>query len=1185
MGAVGQQLGLRLFLEGIEVPVIAAQVQINLNAPATAAVQVVPTDEILNLKARTMLHVFFWDSNLDLELASNTVAQENSNGSTTAVDQGTDPLKGYKLLFCGEVVGLSMMRTPMGRQAVLQCADFSTYWDTTYQFMLSFGSSNSGGNFLGSSAAVWSGAEGALFNDIIDGHRDVMNSYLKRRPQSPGLSDVKGLMGGIISLLEAMGGVPKHQHGVNDFFTIAELKNHLMQQIVAEQDDDTAQRLFDDKTFMDWLTQGLSSMGQLVTFRDMLKLLFQYVYYECVPNPCAKYVQGQQSKILSVKEGTLVFPEAMRNRLVELFQTSILRGQERFDFEGKPSTVATANELNSVNPNSGGSQRLIGGDMRDELTKMAKTKGLFPQVKAKIELAASAADTVARRSRDEVDKIRADWTAVANNIEAALAAGGVPKSQRFKKVEKSKPKVDRLQSQIFRPDCFFAAPPRCNVFFPETYTSFNFSKNFLQEVTRLRLTTSMAFVGTGPYNFFANSFFAPATKDIKDLAKKQGNSSVRALLPWEKFSGILPKFETCAEINYRSGRTEKKLGLSKKNIKGQSTNFAQRAANFNYLKYRFASRGCDISMKFNPYVVCGFPGAVITKPFQPTQSELLEAVSALNKQKGVKKITADDASDHIRDLARYMSAPTHFLGMVAGVAHSVSQDGGNTSVTLTHARSHRITDDDFMKIYIAEKTVEARTKLVSTELDADDLIAKGEWKKIQLLIDSTNPATVSEQQIPDNPEQDAQQNPDTNVDLGDRPNGLPSLADNDQLAPFTLLNPQLPSIGDPESVTFTSTEGNFSFKGATTKSFLKNSRTPILEPAPYGKIKPGTKGPHGGKVAQIQCYTDQIIKVTGDEINARLKAQSNFKITRRVNAQGQSVADVERVKTKPKIDKDKTFYLWRKIAIWEEVVAKDVAEKSIPVEEALRPPWFTPLYSNWFIGEKIYDPFFGCNSVVDTTVFTLPNGAVGTFGTSRPKQQQLIEELRSADGDNNKMMQVLDKAKATDIADVPDIESSLDALAYVYGEVRRLGFDVHRFVQDYTHRPIATLEDMFGSDDLQYSLGTPDDPFDSRKTAKATVTAKENLSGRDRSPFASTSQKLTLVSGRPGFHSTAIAPYGSLLGLVDNPDAELPRLSSKGKKFPLAKDLDPRPERRAAVQEYADSLQAGTGSLGIGLLG
>ena len=107
-GATGQRLSLRLFLEGIEVPVIAATVQVNLNSPATAAIQIVPLDDILSFKARTMVHLFFYDYTKDLPEPPPGSGPENRTDAPI-------PLSNYCLLFSGEVIGLAMQKTSMGR--------------------------------------------------------------------------------------------------------------------------------------------------------------------------------------------------------------------------------------------------------------------------------------------------------------------------------------------------------------------------------------------------------------------------------------------------------------------------------------------------------------------------------------------------------------------------------------------------------------------------------------------------------------------------------------------------------------------------------------------------------------------------------------------------------------------------------------------------------------------------------------------------------------------------------------------------------------------------------------------------------------------------------------------------------------------------------------------------------------
>ncbi len=304
--AIGQKLKLRLFLEGIEVPVIGAAIQSSINAPAAASIQVIPTDRILELKPRTMVHLFYWNFNDDLPDAAPVAAR----------DPGAI-LRGYRLCFMGEMVGLSFLKTPLGRQAVLQCADFSTYWDTTYQTFISY---SPNGNFLADTSSVWAGGN-SMFDNISASHSGVLNEYLNRSPATEGLKDVKGLMGGIISLLEAMGGVPNHVSGVNDFFTIAELKNHLLQQLTAEQNDNTAQRLFDSKSFSEWLNRGVTSMGELVSFRDMLKLLFQWIYYEVIPITSPMFIPAvpqTTTEVVSTRKaraGSLALTESQRSAI------------------------------------------------------------------------------------------------------------------------------------------------------------------------------------------------------------------------------------------------------------------------------------------------------------------------------------------------------------------------------------------------------------------------------------------------------------------------------------------------------------------------------------------------------------------------------------------------------------------------------------------------------------------------------------------------------------------------------------------------------------------------------------------------------------------------------------------------------------------------------------------------------
>jgi hypothetical protein len=1110
-GAVGQQLHLRLFLEGIEVPVISSTIQVNLNSPATAAIQIVPLDSIIDFKARTMVHLFFYDYTNDLPDTESS-GSEPQNRTDAPI-----PLSNYSLLFSGEVIGLVMQKTPLGRAATLQCADFSTYWDTAYQMMITYGPN---GNFLTEESAVWAGGN-AIFNDIIDGHSSVMDSYLNSKPQTEGLKNVKGLMGGIISMLEAMGGVPSHTHGINDFFTIAELKNHLLQQITAEQNDDTAQRLFSEQEFMAWLERGVTSLGELVTFRDMIKLLFNWIYYEVVPVPSPRYVPGAQQTTSTKKiktTSTFSYPKTIDDELTDMARQAHLQSQGDTGLD----SATLANEFIAV------------------LQRILLTPDMNPDVKRNIDKAISFASNIASVPLGKVDpKTPSNWKSVADALNNARIAGKKQtKTTTAQKTVSNPPELDRLQTQVFRPDCFFAAPPKCNVIFPEQYSQFNYSRNFLQEVTRLRLQTGM-FAIPSSEKLLADYCYAPSMKEIQELAKKQGASGIRVLLPWEKYSGILPKFELVSEVRYIANKREKQI---KKNVVGQAINYSQRAANFNYLKYRFGARSMDVSVKFNPFIVAGFPGLLITQPFILDPSQISDA---LDKQ-GVQDIQPADMQDIIGNigvLASSFNAPTQYLGMIATLTHQVGQEGGTTNVTMTHARSHRITEDDFLQLYAAQYQTGTQLEEVNTVLDSATLISRGDYQNLKFLVDvTTQQAPEEARQIAQDIQQEqrnlkpfGEQKPLDPYELAPRPSATFRPGNLSSIAPIL----QAPSIDLNSTVVASSTlvepSGDIPLRAKVIEA-QRPSGTKILSPATAGKLRVGGKGPKGGVITQIQVASDQIVAVNIQELEFAEQGKTGRK---------QSVKSA----LKPR-KAAKTIYVWQKAIIYEDLKSNKVL-RPIPVEESLRPPWFSPLYSNLFIGDNIYQPFFGTGSLVDEAIFQTPFGT-GATGANRQKQQKLMSQVQAADGDLKQIQKILSSASPEQLSDIPSIEQSADVLAYLYGEVRRQNLDVHRFISDYTHRPIATMEDVLGSADLVYEQN---------------------------------GDKLKKTAGVPGFHSTAVGPFSDLVGLLDNPDLELPRLKVKGKKFTISKTLDPRPGRRAAVKTYSDQLSGGIGSLGIGLQG
>ncbi len=998
---IAQRLHLRCFLEGIEIPVMSAVVQMAINSPATAIINLIPTDKIRLIKKRTMVHLFFYDY-------------------TNEEISDFEDMSRYRVLFIGEIIGKSYTKTPNGRSATLQCVDLSSNWDLCYQYMITWGAS---GNFLTEESAIWAGGN-SIFNDIVDGHAQVLSQYLERTPKTPGLQNIKGLLGGIISLLEALGGIPNHHVGVNDYFTIAELKNKTLQQIAAEEDDNTAQQLFQSKEFFQFLEHGVTSLGELCTVRDMLRMLFNYIFYEVVPNTCAYYIPGDGQK------SSNDIPESERiNKQINNAISILKLSQPGESFYNDSRTVLK------------------------DLTVLQKNVQVSSKQKQNISKAIVSLSLILDTSTNAkvVSTYRKQIKNAIKSLEAAID----------KKIAK-KPKdvkADRLNTFIFRPECYFVAPPRCSVIFPEHQTSIMYDVNDLREITRLRLQSGMQF-GIDSDKLLADFAFAPSSKEIAALAKKQGSAGVRALLPWEQYSGIIPKFEYINEINYIANKKQKEL---QKNVTGDAVSYKQKAANFNFFKHRFAARTLSVSMKFNPFVVCGFPSLVIDTPFIIPPENIIELSASLPNSKDINDVIQsipDYIVKNITTASTIFHAPIQYLGMVQSVVHTIdASSGGATTVNLSHARTHKITEDDFLVNFQKQKSTELNKSIQITYLNAKTLSESGNEAMLKFLVDAT-PQDLQKGQI-----------------LTSKLVNRPSLKVNGISAPA-------PTYEDK-----TKTDENV--------ELLTEFGKQIFVPRKYGKLKPGSKpGPKGGTIKYIQVIDGNIISIP-----SKLG----------------------------KLGKSSTRKAYASIAIAEEIESKDA--KLIPIEEILRPNWFSPLYSNLYIGDSVYNKFFGTGSLVDQIVFSSSEGlSIQGAGAERNSILSSITE------DPTK----ISRLTQTQLFNIPSVETATDVLAYQYGEIRRLGLDANKFVNDYTYRPIATMADIFGSADLEYK--------------------KQG-------------NKLTKVSGTPGFHSASIANFGDLLGLVDNPDLDFPRLTDKG-SAKIDKTLDKRPEKKEAIESYVSDLRS-----------
>jgi len=279
--AAGEQIKLRLFLAGIEVDVISATISASEGAPAVAQIELVPLESVTRLHPRTIVHLFWLDY------------MEYQLDPTSAQDTH------YKLLFCGELSVVTWGKSGAGSlSASIQCIDFSCHWDAAFLYQARF--ANNPNALAGDTRAFLTATEGTPVSDIpseqLDSVIASMAAGAAGRAWSPALSNIDSVMGGVLSILELVGGVPDVSSGLNGWFTVRERMVRLLDQIGSDTGA-TAAGLFQATEFTAFIKTQLGNYGDVMSFRDILNLILGYVYYGIVPNPVASYRPGTRAPL------------------------------------------------------------------------------------------------------------------------------------------------------------------------------------------------------------------------------------------------------------------------------------------------------------------------------------------------------------------------------------------------------------------------------------------------------------------------------------------------------------------------------------------------------------------------------------------------------------------------------------------------------------------------------------------------------------------------------------------------------------------------------------------------------------------------------------------------------------------------------------------------------------------------
>lgn len=692
MTATAQRMRLRLFIEGVEVPVIAAQVQTAPNSPAACSIQIPPLAEGTRLLPRSLVHLYFLDfyqvespllhnkprvldmnQTKDPTLYERSLKQAESNmPGSSGRDTDDYSNERYKLLFGGEVVGFQWTKNERQRSLVLQCIDWSNYWDYAYQW-------NNTDIFGPGIKALFSGGSTNLFTDFLTNEGSIIAKMV--RTKSINYPALKGLLGGIVHLLEAIGGSyyrEKQIGGVNIFFTVAELRLHLTQMITAFDLDDTAARLLDAQGWDGLFGRIMGNLGSQVSIRQAMNALMSVIFHETYPIPTPLFTPGTEGTVSGyVRKNLLDDPRTMgiaaaADNVMDAIHSVLaaLVGSEdsiRFALHSAIIQLKTARKLltdkakdirTSPCPRVGSFFSAASTDLGNAITGLSSKKVLSAASLAKTKHYLTDALTQLERARN-------------------LTYNATPKKVAV---------PARLNQQIFRPDIWFSSPPRCNVLFPDNYTTLSYARAFLQEPTRLMLKTNDAFFGED--ELFDHFYFAPKSFTLKGEKTSLQSILKNDILDHELYTGILPVFEKMSELNIFAVRSGKVDGNMPK------VGLAQRSCNFLYFKYRFAARQMSVVCRFNPYVVPGFPGLVIDKY---VDAEQLKRQNVLLAKTGRPT----------RDISRLLG--TNFLGNFTELTHSVDQSQGSTNINCGYARQPE-ESVEFLGADTAQGQVTMRTK-------------------------------------------------------------------------------------------------------------------------------------------------------------------------------------------------------------------------------------------------------------------------------------------------------------------------------------------------------------------------------------------------------------------------------------------------------------------------------------------
>lgn len=635
--------------------------------------------------------------------AGPVTASENADDS----EEGEEEDRRWKLFFCGEVTGYQFSKNTQNRSIILQCLDPSVYWDTCYQYKVNTAS------LTGDGMAAFVGAGTTLFDEFFESSTSILVGILNRNSRSR--PELTGLLAGVVHLLERVGGVYTSNgfKGVNDFFSLAELRLHLVDMITASERDESSRRLCARRAYNRFMRREGGRLGKIASFREMLSMVNRFIFHDVFPNPIAMYLPASDRTETRTRTRTdTTATTASDENIGQIFQSITTNYNGARQDSRSRDAAGAAGGASSFARNCGELGRALrqrrGQYDGDPLVASGLATGASRFYRSN---QFSRGDSQLEQAHQIVQRVRRTFQ----------GAAGITRTWTQTRTVTTTP---RLNMQIIRPDVWMVSPPRCNVIFPELYNNISYSRQFMREVSRMQLTVTDEIFGSD--SLLNQWYYAPDVEVLGErMSQVRGQGATlrqaaysRRLMDHELYTGVVPVFERMNEVNIYAARSDPVAE------RGARVPYVVRAAHFQFFKHRFTPRTISVSGKFNPYAVAGFPCVVIDRYMTEEQVlasglrglELLESFNSqrdqleAHQQENLPDISpeiiaavqsAEGEGANLSSLtsaddfwtALRLASPTQLTGMIVGINHTVTQTSAGTNYQIQYGRTHRENDE------------------------------------------------------------------------------------------------------------------------------------------------------------------------------------------------------------------------------------------------------------------------------------------------------------------------------------------------------------------------------------------------------------------------------------------------------------------------------------------------------------